>query len=347
MLQFIILQAKSSIHVSNGNTNSPVQEQYESIEGGMRKMTLPALSPSKLRTCPECGASRLMDDQEQGELVCLDCGYVVDDKISDRGPEWRAYNNEQREKRTRVGSPLTYTMHDKGLSTFIDHHDQDIQGRTLHPKQASQIFMLRRWQRKIRIADSSERNLALALSEMNRISSSLTLPQNILETGAIFYRKALKNGLTRGKSIQGFAAAALYMACRKSSIPRTLEEISRLTTVEKKKVARYYRSLVEELNEHVPLSYETNYISKLSNQLQLPGKVETIAASIIEAAKDLHLTCGRGTAGIAAAAIYIASLLTRKKRAQREIAKPANITEITVRHRYKEIMSKLEIKIRV
>ncbi len=288
-----------------------------------------------------------MNDYDQGELVCMNCGYVIDDKIADTGPEWRAFNNEQRAKRTRVGAPLTYTIHDKGLSTLIDWHNQDTYGKNLLPVQANQVFMLRKWQRRVRVADASERNLAFALSEMSKISSALNLPKNILETAAVFYRKAVKKHLIRGRSIQGVAAAAIYMSCRKCNVPRTLDEIAQVTYVGKKEIGRCYRFLAKELDEFIPPVFPSKYISKFSNQLVVAGKAENVAALIIEIAKNLRLTSGRGPTGIAAAATYIASILAGERKTQREVATVANVTEVTIRNRYKELMDKLEIRVKV
>ena len=289
----------------------------------------------------------MINDYDQGELVCMNCGYVVDDKITDTGPEWRPFNSEQKTKRTRVGAPLTYTIHDKGLSTLIDWHNQDTYGKNLQPNQANQVFMLRKWQRRIRVADASERNLAFALSEMSKISSALNLPKSILETAAVFYRKAVKKRLIRGRSIQGVAAAAIYMSCRKCNVPRTLDEIAAVTYVGKKEIGRCYRFLAKELGEFIPPVFPSRYISKFSNQLLVAGKAENVAATIIEIAKNLHLTSGRGPTGIAAAATYIASILVGERKTQREVANIANVTEVTIRNRYKELMDKLEIRVKV
>ncbi len=95
----------------------------------------------KARVCPECGSARLMHDSEAAEIVCMDCGVVVQQKLTDRGPEWRAFDDEQRSKRTRVGAPLTYTIHDKGLSTTIDWHDRDIYGKSLSPGQKRRFIV--------------------------------------------------------------------------------------------------------------------------------------------------------------------------------------------------------------
>jgi len=305
------------------------------------------LSQPRIRKCPECGSTRVIRDYEQGEVVCMDCGYVVDDRIADSGPEWRAFDDEQRAKRTRVGAPLTFTIHDKGLSTMIDWHDRDTYGKDLSPGQRAQVYRLRKWQRRVRVSDATERNLAFALSELSKMSSSLNLPKNILETASVIYRKAVKKRLIRGRSIQGVTAAALYMSCRQCGVARTLDEIAHVSTVNKKEIGRSYRFMVKELETFVPPSTPSYYISRFSNQLGLAGKVETIALRALQVAGRMRLTSGRGPTGIAAAATYIASVLAGEKRTQREIAEIANVTEVTIRNRYKELLDRLEICVKL
>jgi transcription initiation factor TFIIB len=297
--------------------------------------------PAKIQSCPECHSTRLMRDYECAEIVCMNCGYVLAAKITDRGPEWRAFDDEQRAKRTRVGAPLTYTIHDKGLSTMIDWHDRDVYGKSLSPGQKAQVYRLRKWQRRIRVSDATERNLAFALSEITKIANNLNLPKSILETASVIYRKAVKERLIRGRSIQGVTAAAIYLACRQCGLARTLEEIAQASSVNKKEVGRSYRFLIKELNYSIPPLKPSQYITKFSNQLTMQGKVEEIAHKILGAAKELKLTSGRGPTGIAAAASYIASVLTGERKTQREIAEIAQVTEVTIRNRYKELVERL------
>jgi transcription initiation factor TFIIB len=301
--------------------------------------------PRMIRKCPECGSNRLMRDYECAEIVCMNCGFVVAAKLADQGPEWRAFDDEQRAKRARAGAPLTFTIHDKGLSTMIDWHDRDVYGKRLAPGQKAQIYRLRKWQRRIRVSDATERNLAFALSEISKIANNLNLPKNILETASVIYRKAVKERLIRGRSIQGVTAAALYVACRQCGVARTLDEIAQASTVNKKEIGRSYRFLVKELDYFIPPLKPSQYITKFSNQLTMQGKVEEIAHKILAAAKELKLTSGRGPTGIAAAASYIASVLTGERKTQREIAEIAQVTEVTIRNRYKELVERLQFVI--
>lgn len=309
----------------------------------------PTLPPilRDIQRCPECGGSKLMRDYEAAEVVCMECGYVIDMKIADQGPEWRAFDNEQRDKRARVGAPVTFTIHDKGLSTVIDWHDRDVFGKRFDANQRAQMYRLRKWQRRIRVSDAVERNLAFALSEITKIANVLSLPKSIFETSSVIYRKAVKEHLIRGRSIQGISAAAVYIACRQCGLPRTLDEIASAANISKREVGRCYRFLVKELSLTIPPLRANHYISKFSNQLTMQGRVEEIANKVLSVASELKLTSGRGPTGIAAAASYIASVLIGEKRTQREIAEIAKVTEVTIRNRYKELVEQILFIVRL
>ncbi len=297
--------------------------------------------------CSECNNGILIRDYERAELICKNCGLVIKDHLIDTGPEWRVFNQEQREKRMRVGGPSTYTMHDKGLSTLIDWRDKDSHGKDLTPRKRAQIYRLRRWQRRIRVSDPAERNLAYALSEVSRMSSNLGLSQNIREETAIIYRKAVERRLIRGRSIEGVAAAALYAACRKCKVPRTLNEIAEISRVGKKEIGRSYRFIARELEIEVRPINPMDFIPRLSNTLNLSGSVQKKAIELIQKAYKKGLTSGRGPTGLAAAVVYISSVLMNERRTQREISEAAGVTEVTIRNRYKELVEKLELKVSI
>jgi len=299
----------------------------------------------KRRTCPECGSTKLVRDYERAELVCAGCGFVITEKIMDMGPEWRAFDQEQRERRGRAGAPMTYTIHDKGLSTMIDWRDRDSHGTALTPKKRAQIYRLRKWQRRIRVSDATERNLAFALSELDRMASQLGLPRNVREAAAVIYRRAVEARLIRGRSIEGVAAAALYAACRECKVPRTLDEIADISRVGKKEIGRSYRFIARELLIHLRPTSPIDYVPRFGSELGLSGKAQSKAIELLKEADKKGLTSGRGPTGVAAAAIYIASVLQGERRTQRNVADVARVTEVTVRNRYKELCEKLGLDV--
>ncbi|MCW4025979.1 MAG: transcription initiation factor IIB, partial [Candidatus Bathyarchaeota archaeon] len=203
------------------------------------------------------------------------------------------------------------------------------------------IYRLRKWQKRIRVSDAMERNLAFALTEITKIANSLDLPRSIIETASVIYRKAVRERLVRGRSIKGISASSVYIACRQSGLARTLQEISKASNVSKREVCRSYRFLVKKLDYFVPPVRANQYVSKFSNQLTMQGRTEQLANRILDMARKLRLTSGRGPTGVAAAATYIASILAGETRTQREIAEIAKVTEVTIRNRYKELVSNM------
>ena len=295
--------------------------------------------------CPECGSTYLGKDHSRAELVCKNCGLVIDEDFIDYGPEWRAFDSDQREKRSRVGAPMTYTIHDKGLSTMISWKNRDAYGKSIPTRNRAQLYRLRKWQRRIRISNATERNLATALSALDRMASGMGLPRTVRETSAMIYRKAVLKKLIRGRSIEGVSAAALYAACRQCNVPRTLDEISNASSMSRKDIGRTYRYITRELGLKLMPTSPQDYIPRFCSELKLSADVQAKTLEIIKGAVDRELTSGRGPIGIAAASLYIATILCGERRTQREVAETAGVTEVTIRNRYKELSEKLDIDI--
>ena len=301
----------------------------------------------KVTECPECGSRHLAQDYDRGELVCEECGLVIDEQFVDEGPEWRAFDMQQEESRARTGAPMTQMVHDKGLSTGIDRSNRDSYGKAIPSKKKAQIYRLRKWQRRIRVSDATERNLAYALTELDRLASTMGLPKNIRESAAVIYRKAVKKNLIRGRSINSVVASSLYAACRKAGVPRTLDEVAESTSSDRKEIGRTYRFLSRELVLKLKPTRPEEYLSRFCSELGLDGKVQRMAEDILKQAEEQELVSGKGPTGLAAASIYISSIKSNQRRTQREVADVAAVTEVTVRNRYKELVEELEISVDV
>jgi len=305
-----------------------------------------AITVAQITTC-ECGGTSIVTDNGSGERVCTTCGTVLDTVMFNQGPEWRAFDPQQVDKLTRVGAPLTNLIHDKGLSTTISWKSQDGTGRRLTLSEKERQHRLRKWQRRTTTNDSIQRNLTQALSELNRISDDLKLPQNTRETAAHLYRKAVTQGLIRGRTIQSVVASAVYMACRQCNVIRSLEDVAKAATITRKDAARNYRHLYKQLEPEVPQVNKDQLITKYVSSLRISGVTEQLCRKIMDTAKQQRLTIGRAPEGITAAALYIACRLSEEHRTQGQIAKTSQITEVTIRNRYKELIKKLEFEVRV
>ena len=144
--------------------------------------------------------------------------------------------------------------------------------------------------------------------------------------------------------MESVIAACIYAACRTYNIPRTLDEIANASDVERKEIGRTYRFITRKLSLNVNPSNPKDYIPRFASVLHLSPKAQNDALKILQKAEISELTSGRGPAGIAAAALYVAALLNNEKRTQREVADVAGITEVTIRNRYKELLDKLGLQ---
>jgi transcription initiation factor TFIIB len=294
--------------------------------------------------CPECSGTNLIHDRDTGETICGDCGLVLYEQMLDKGPEWRAFTMEEKASRSRVGMPTSYSIHDKGLSTTISQVDRDAMGRKLPLSTRLQMWRLRKWQIRSRVHSSVDRNLAQAMSELERLSSKVSTTPSLKEKAALIYRKALDKGLVRGRSINAIAAAALYAACRESGTPRSIRDIAEASLVDKKDVARCYRLLLQELQFNMPVANPLTFVSKIAEKTAIPGRIQGEAIKILADAKRQRFSSGKDPMGLAAAALYIACLLHNEKVTQKDIAEAAGVTEVTIRNRYKALKKQLNLK---
>ncbi|MDG6898304.1 MAG: transcription factor IIB [Nitrososphaerota archaeon] len=294
-------------------------------------------------SCPVCG-NRLIGDSEKGEDVCPTCGYVSV-APADGGPEWKAMDLEEKNRRVRVGSPTTLALHDMGLSTEIGRTMRDSHGKYLDPAMRATVEKMRKWQSRTRTVNSEERGLSNVLSKITELCDALSLPNNVAETAAQIYRTSAKMKVAKSKSILGMTAATVYLACRKCGVSRTLKEIARAANMEKGSVARYFRLVLKEVEkEYVPPPSVEKYISKLVNMAKIDPRVEHLALSLSRNTADSKISSGKAPAGLAAAYVYLSSVMIGEHLPQREVAEFAEVTEVTVRNRCREILDNYVIR---
>ncbi len=294
-------------------------------------------------SCPVCGNS-LIGDNEKGEQVCPKCGYVTN-APADLGPEWKAMDLEEKNRRVRVGAPTTLALHDMGLTTEISRSMRDSHGKSLDPAMRATTERMRKWQSRSRTINSEERGLANVLTKIGELCQTLNLPDNVAETAAQIYRTSAKMKVAKSKSILGMTAATVYLACRKCGVSRTLKEVARAAGMEKGSVARYFRLVLKEVEkEYVPPPSVEKYISKLINTAKIDPRVEHLALTLSAKTSDSKISSGKAPAGLAAAYVYLSSVLVGEHLPQREVAEFAEVTEVTVRNRCREILDNFVIR---
>lgn len=316
------------------------------VQKTAKKLSEDKAPNSSKKTCPQCNSSKIVVDYRHGELVCQNCGLVLEEELLDLGPEWRAFDEDQKSRRSRTGGPVKFAKLSKGLTTEIDRYDRDIRGGPIEPERRAQLYRLRKWQRRSRMSDSIQRNLSIALPELDRMCAYLNISGSMKEECAMWYRKAVSGSLVRGRSIESVVAAVIYLISRQHQIPKTLEELEDASGVKRKDIGRSYRFICRRLRLKMPVATPMDYVPRFASKLGLSGETEAKAIEILEEARRRGIISGRGPTGVAAAAIYLAGKITKDKQTQKGIAsRLSGVTEVTIRNRYEELAKALNYEV--
>jgi len=296
--------------------------------------------PDIKQSCSRCGKKALITDTETGEIFCGGCGFVLSERIENSGPERRSFQDD-RVSRERTGVGTSLAIHDKGLSTIINPTNKDATGKPLSNSMKKTLKRLRIWDSRSQ-NEPIDRNYRQAFNELYRLKDKLALSDVVVEKAAYIYRKALGKKLVRGRSISGMMGSALYAACREDGTPRTLKEIAEATNIKKGDLAACYRLLVNELNLKMPVVDPVQNVARIASKIGLSEKTKRYAIEILRKAEESKISAGKNPMALAATALYISSRKLGMNHSQRDFAESANITEVTIRNRYKGLLELLK-----
>ena len=277
----------------------------------------------------ECGSADFFIDYVRYEKVCKCCGLTIENRI-DPSEDKRVFDITPENNPSRVGAPVSGRYHDWGLSTEIS--DMNISGSS---DKKAQWYRMRKENARSKIMNNHDRNLVTALqflsSTVSRLNFSKNLSNFLRESSAMIYRRALSKNLIQGRSIEGVAAASLYIACRQSRLPNTLDEISNVSGIDKSSLSSYYRLLCKEFNIRLQHIHAEDFVPKIRTNLDVSVYIEAKAIALIKFINDNGFNGGNNPVGIAAAAMYVACQNLGVKRSQKKVAEAAGVSEVTIR----------------
>ena len=281
--------------------------------------------------CPEC-AGRVRE--RDGERVCTDCGLVVGTDRMDRGPEWRSFPDTETE-RERTGAPLTRARHDRGLSTEIGR------SRDAPPHRKRRLARMRREHRRASTPSKVMRNRRSGFTEIHRMADRLSLPEALRERACVRFAEAQDADLLRGRSIEGFASAAVYAVCRAAGVARTIEEVVAVARIDADRLTTAYGVLNRELDVETGPIDPAQYLPRFASELDVSTDTERRAHELLDRAADLGLTNGRNPCGVAAGCLYTACRERGGDLTQQAAAEVADVAPATLRGTY-QALSKQE-----
>ncbi|HZC20774.1 MAG TPA: TFIIB-type zinc ribbon-containing protein [Nitrososphaeraceae archaeon] len=284
---------------------------------------------------------KLVTDPESGEVICSNCGMVLSDKIEEISrPEGNAFSADNKH---RIGAPTSLARYDMGLTSVIGKTNRDASGQKMDESMRSTMQRLRTWDSRAYIHSSNDRSLIQAFNELNIMKDKLALSDAIVEKSAYIYRKSQARGLVRGRTTSGIMAAAIYAVCREMETPRTLKDIAAAGNIRRKVLAKAYRKLIVELDFKVPNIDPIKCIVKVANKANLSEKIKRQAMSIMNDVTNNEISAGKDPMAIAATVLYVSCIKNGENIKQNNISNAAGITGVTLRNRFKDLKSQLEL----
>ncbi|MGY8730350.1 MAG: transcription initiation factor IIB [Nitrosopumilus sp.] len=292
-----------------------------------------------------CKKNEMITDAYTGEIACGSCGIVSSDQIVDQGSESVGSNPNDYMNNSRVGAKRSLKMIDMGLSTIIEAKDRDVTGKPLSLENRRMFYRLRMWDRNSRSAASSK-SFQKAFILLDAISSKLGLPESVVEETAYLFRKIAARKILAGRSTSAMLCATIYITCRITDTPRTLQDVVEAGNIKKKVLQRTYRFLAKELDLSPEAYSPSEFVTRIAKGLTLSEKTQRLAFKILDLCAKKQVSTSKNPMAMAASAVYLASTITSESVSQLKISKISGISAVTIRERKKEIVMKIgDVKI--
>lgn len=289
-----------------------------------------------------CKNPLLITDSITGEITCNKCGVVLSEKIIDFGPEQISHTREEYQNNARTGQKISLKMADMGLSTLIQAQDKDSTGKPLSGNNKRSFYRLRMWDRNSRYAITKQ-SLIRAFTLLDGVRSKLGLPEHVVEKSAYLFRKVEQKKLLPGRSNQAVLCTVVYIVCRLTDTPRTINDVSKAGGVKKKVIYRLYRLLASELDLYSKSYDPSEFLTRISNEVMASEKTKRDARKILELGQKHGISDGKHPMAMAAAAVYLGVQRNHEKVSQMRISQASGISAVTIRNRVKELEA-LQIK---
>lgn len=256
--------------------------------------------------CPECGKADFRFMNAQSEIVCKNCGLVLDEACVEINP----YISESVKK--RATHPYLARAGTKG--------------------EDGKVF------KDIWLLSTKERNINQGIAKIIHLSGSLNLPKYVLDEAKIIFNEAMALDLATGRDIISLSYASVYSACIIHSIPKIALELITYSSITKKKLMKTYRILKNSLGLNISPMDPLDLIPRFASKLELSPKTITLANEILVEINKRGIMVGKRPETIVATTLYVACKLNNEYRTQRQVANATGVLELTFRKYAKMVL---------
>ncbi len=281
--------------------------------------------------CPMCGSTHRIVDPVQAETHCAECGLVFEaTEILATAPPPTALPGSEGSGRG-IGPFVPPGGSKRALGSTLSTA-RDGQGKRLDWHRRYEFQHLKRvMQRQTARAADSGIDRSPARNDIIVAVERLSLPPVIQAEAEHVFREAKQRGLFRGRSLPASVGAALYTACRRYSIPRTLGEVAEAVNAKRSEVGRTFKVIQRGTGLAVPSVGTKAFLGRYAQELALSPWVRSNVEAMLDEARDDPELSGLSPHGLVAALIYLAAEKHGERRSRAQVARVSAVTEVTLR----------------
>ena len=305
--------------------------------------------------CPDCKQIPPQLIEDNAELICANCGIVLQDRLVSYESEWRTFNSDEGrgDDPIRVGDAENELLGGNQLATTIGGSGagSSKESRKLKKIQAAQT------------ADKNNKALQVAYNQIDAWCDRAELSMQVKQAAKHYFKAVDDAKAFKGKGLDGILAACLFIACRQAKTGRSFQEIFGLTGVTKKELGRNYKLLEGFLTNNSNKQIEAieaeggivnreavgytgtqstrpaDLCARYCSMLGLDFRVQTVSQALAERIATISTLAGRSPLSNAAACIYFASHLLGRGKTSKEISDVAHVSDATIKHAYKFLLT--------
>lgn len=300
-------------------------------------------SENKITECFNCNDTNIIEDYTQGNLVCKNCGQVLDGVI-DFNPEWKQFDDDDKAN-ARCGMPINI------------HLPQSSLGTTFTGGGRNRIKILHGWnsmpynERSLNNEFKKIKDVCLKGNILKCVEDDAIIMYRLANESKIINNKKTRAVITRGINRISISAACVFFACSRNEVIRTSKEIANLYNISDTEMNRGCKNLLKLLkNKNVHMKMGTskpeNFIKRYCDKLKIKNIFAIEAIKIAKNVEKLNIASGHTPYSTAAASILLMSdIYNLKTITKKKLAKEFNISDVTITKTYKEIQPHNEVLI--
>lgn len=275
--------------------------------------------------CNFCNSDNIV--LEDDNYMCKDCNCILS-RFIDNHAEWRYYGHEDNKTSdpTRCGAPTNNLLPDSSLGSIISCQIFENQAMKLIRKYHTWNSM-----------SYKERSLYNIFDNITLNALNSGIPQSIIEEAKNLYKTLSESKISRGDNRAGLIASSIYMSCKTNKVPRSAKEIAKIFNLKTTTMTRGCKKFQDIMKIELDSTNPHDFIERFCSKLSLSSEIRELCKYVIHKSTDLNIVSSNTPTSIAAATIYLCSMITKNNLTKKEISDICEISQVTLSKCYKKL----------